>query len=232
MLLLGLTLFACAGVESSMMDTAETLGKGKLSVSNTFTMGINAPEWLKMDPEDIFDGDTVHPLQYGELKYGLNDEMDLSLRGGVQGDAQSAKLLLKKQLSKRDAISTAVVFGGAYSRIDPTYWDYWDGPEFGDIKGFEVFSADMSLLFTRRFWRVNRITLAARGSYHLLISNFKNDLREEDYIYNAGVRVNWKHEMDPIYGMIEVGIEAPLSIEDTRQVYPWMGLRAGWDFDL
>jgi len=229
MLLLGLTLFACAGVESSVMDTAETLGKGNLSVSNTFTMGINATEWLLMDPEDIFDGDTVHPLQYAELKYGLNDEIDLSLRGGLHVDAQSAKLLLKKQLSKRDAISTAVVFGGAYSRIDPIYWDYWYNDE---VKDFEVLSGDMSLLFTRRFWRVNQITLAARGSYHLLISNFKNDLREEEHIYNAGVRANWKHAIDPFYGMIEVGIEAPLSIEDTPQVYPWMGLRAGWDFDL
>ncbi|MCD8479232.1 MAG: hypothetical protein LRZ88_02720 [Candidatus Cloacimonetes bacterium] len=42
-ILVCLALYACAGVDASVMDTAETLGRGKFSVSNTFTMGINFP---------------------------------------------------------------------------------------------------------------------------------------------------------------------------------------------
>lgn len=223
-----LALYACAGVEASVMDTAETLGTGKLSVSNTFTMGINFPEWQNIDPEDIFDGDTIHPIQYPELKYGLNPQVDISLRLGMHEDAQSAKVLLKKQISKQDKVSTAVVLGGGMAKIDSRFWD----EDYDNYHGFEVLSAELHLLLTRQFWRLNYITVAARGSYHRFSTELKNSSWEVEDVYHAGMRLNLKHYMRPFYGMLELGFEAPLSIENTHQVFPWVGLRAGWDFEL
>jgi hypothetical protein len=227
-----LALYACAGVDASVMDTAETMGRGKLSVANTFTMGINFPEWQAMDPEDIFEGDTVHGMYYQELRVGINPQMDISLRGGIHDECQSGKLLLKKQINKSDKSSTAVVFGGGLAKVKPRFWDYWDDPEFEEVRSYEVLSGDIALLFTRRVLRKHFLTLAARSSYH----RFSTELKQGDWVsedvYHAGIRANAKYYVDDFYGMLELGFEAPLSIEGVRQVYPWMGLRAGWDINF
>lgn len=233
-ILVCLALYACAGVDASVMDTAETLGRGKFSVSNTFTMGINFPEWQAMDPEDIYSSDSVHPMQYQELRVGINPQMDISLRGGLHEDGQSAKLLLKKQIKKSENTSSAIVFGGGYAKAEPRFWDTdeWDTAQNLAIKHYQVLSGDLALLFTRRVLGEHYLTLAARSSYHRVSKDLKQGIGEDYDVYHAGIRANAKYYVDQFYGMLELGIEAPLSIEGARQIYPWMGLRAGWDIDF
>ena len=220
---------ACAGVDSAVMDTAETLGKGKISVSNNFTMGLNLPEWVNMNSEDIYESDTVHPLGYPELKLGLAPDLDISVRFGIVDEAKSAKLLVKKQMSKDEKVSTAIVVGGGALFGSPNYWDV---DEYGNYDSFEVYSGDLAFLLTRKLMRAHYATLAFRGSYHRFGTKFTNDTWEYEDVYNAGVRLNGKLVVDPFFGILELGVEAPLSIEDTKQVYPWMGIGAGIEFDL
>ena len=48
-----LLLSACAGVDVSVMDSAETLGKSKISVSSNLTMGIDMGEWSYEEASDL-----------------------------------------------------------------------------------------------------------------------------------------------------------------------------------
>lgn len=227
--LVSLVLFACAGVEPSMMDTAQTLGNGKSSVSSTLTLGIQAPAWMESETGQDFDMDNMYPMQYWEVKYGLTDEVDLALRAGAEDEGYNAKFLVKKQLANLDPVSTAIVAGASWGIYN---YDFQEFSENEDIKNFQISSAVMSMLLTRRLGKTNHITLAATGSYHYMKTTFYTDKEQGDNFYHAGLRLNFKKTMNPLYGMIELGFEAPLSQEDIKHVYPFVGLRAGWDFEL
>ena len=225
--LAGLLLSACAGVDASVLDTAECLGKGAMGIGMAYTLGIQVPEWLEIEAENIFDYDSVFPMQYMEIEYGVADDIDAKLRFGLTGNASTAKLLLKKQLVKEEKFSTAVVMGGGYARGNEYFWE----PTEDDGRGmdYQLLTAEGQMIITKELKKDNYLSFAIRGNYH----NYTEDAtglatRERDF-YHAGVRVNYKRYHKGFYGILELGAEAPLSVEDLQQVYPWIGLKFSWD---
>lgn len=221
-----LLLTACAGLDQTVLDTAETLGKGAVSVSQAQTMGMKMPEWVRIDPENIYDSDSAYALQYSELKLGLTDDMDLSIRGGIEDYAFSGKLLLKKQVSKTPKYSSAIVFGAGGMKANEKFWEH--PIENTDVEiDYQVLSADLQYLYTAKITYDSYVTLAGIYSVHSYKEEFMDGTSEEFFVYNAGLRANAKYIVPPFYGIFELGVEAPLSIEGFTGVYPWVGMKAG-----
>lgn len=226
-LLASLLLTACAGVDASVLDTAECMGKGKLGVGMAYTMGINAPQWLEIDGEDIYKGDTILPLQYMEIEYGVADDIDAKLRFGLTGNASTGKLLLKKQISKEDKNSTAFVFGGGYASANDRFWEPWD--DYGQQIDYQLLTGEAQMIFTKELKRNRYLSFAIRGNYHRLDEKIEGRESTQTDFYHAGLRANLKAYHKGFYVILELGAEAPLSVEDWEQIYPWGGMKFSWD---
>ncbi|MDD3536619.1 MAG: hypothetical protein PHC50_10800 [Candidatus Cloacimonetes bacterium] len=223
-------LCACAGVEPSVMDTAETLGKGRFSVSNTMTMGLNLPEWQRMDPENIFDGDTIMPASYWETQVGVRPDADLALRLAATDEMQGAKMLFKKQIAKQEKTSSAFVAALGVGKMKPRYFDADEWDSHSAVR-YELLTGEAHLLNTRKLSKDFLLTLALRGSIHQLNTSYNDGDTEQDIIYHAGVRGNIRwYLLGPFYLVWELGGEYPLSIEGARGIYPWTGFRWGMEF--
>jgi hypothetical protein len=83
-------------------------------------MGVQAPEWIEIDPENIFDSDSAALLQALDVRYGLQDDIDASVRLTAHDSGWSGKVLLKKQLNKTDKATNGCGYrGGIFGqRVD------------------------------------------------------------------------------------------------------------------
>lgn len=227
--LLLFSLSACAGFDASVLDSAKCMGKGHLSTGVLYGMGIDVPEWLQIDPEDIFDSDSAGPLQSLELKYGVQDDLDATVRFSVHGDGSAAKLLFKKQLSQEDRISTAVVVGGGFLSAGDNYWNN-SSSDFDDTQ-FRLLSAEVQLLATKDFSRNMFVTLAARGNYHSFEQEHNGYTSTREQFYHGGARINVGRSYKGFSMIFELGVEVPLSAGQIEQVYPWGGYKLAWDWN-
>lgn len=226
-LLASLSLTACAGVDASVLDTAECMGKGNMGVGMAYTMGINAPQWLEIEAEDIYQGDTVMPLQYMEIEYGLEEDIDAKLRIGLSENSSSGKLLFKKQISKEGKNSTAFVFGGGITKADQ---DFWEPDNSYDKRiDYQLLTGEAQMIFTKELKKNRHLSFAIRGNYHNLSEKIEHQDKVKSDFYHAGLRVNLKSFYKGFYGILELGAEAPLSVEGWNQVYPWIGTKFSWD---
>ena len=226
-LLASLLLTACAGVDASVLDTAECMGKGNMGIGMAYTMGINAPQWLEIDGEDIYEGDTILPLQYMEIEYGLADDIDAKLHFGLTGDASTGKLLLKKQISKVGKQSTAFVFGGGYSKTNQNFWEPVE--DYGYKIDYQLLSGEAQMILTKELRTDRYLSFAIRGNYHSLYEKIEGRESTQRDFYHGGIRVNLKRYHKGFYGIFELGAEAPLSAEGLNQVYPWIGTKFSWE---
>lgn len=223
-----LLLSACAGVDASVLDTAECMGKGTWGAGIAYTMGIRVPEWIEIDPEDIYDSNSATFLRYAEIEYGVADDIDAKLRFGIGADSNSAKLLLKKQIDKHDTQSTAIVLGGAYASANSDVWEPVE--HYGQKIEYTLYSAEAQFLLTQELSPEYDATIAVRGNFHTLQEKTEGmDLVKKEF-YHAGLRANIKRSHRGFYGIFEVGVEAPLSVDGWHQVYPWTGIKVSWDF--
>lgn len=226
-LLASLLLSACAGVDASVLDTAECMGKGNWGVGTAVTMGIRVPDWLEIDAENIFDADSAMPIRYLEVDYGAADDIDAKLRFGLSANANIAKLLLKKQISKKEKNSTALVFGGGIANANEDYWEPLD--HYGQDIKYQLLTGEAQMIFTRELPKNSYLSFAIRGNYHSLSEEIDDrEIIHRDF-YHAGLRLNYKRYYKSFYGIFELGAEAPLSVEGWNQVYPWIGMKYGWD---
>lgn len=227
-----LLLSACAGVDVSVMDSAETLGKSKISVSSNLTMGIDMGEWSYEEASDLYDEDyprdSIHPMMYPELKFGLTDDIDISMRGGPFNDPASAKLIIKKRIIKQDKYSSAIAISGGALSGAPMQWEDTNY----DSNQFRVYSGNLASLHTIKYSPRNHVTLAAIASYHDFSMKAGKDPRVRRNVYHAGVRVNWKHFVGKAFYILELGAEMPLSTHDYHQLQPWIGLGLGREHAL
>ncbi len=208
------------------MDTAETLGKGKFAVSNNITFGIDMEEWSVEEPYEDYPREYIHPMMYLEFKYGLTDDVDVSMRGGSIGDPSSAKLLIKKQLQGNDKNSTAIVFGGGLLKGKPSQWE----DAIRDVKEWQVYTANLALLHTFKFSRRFHMTMATIGSYHDFSTKLHNNTIIQDDVYHAGLRANWKLSGSSLFGILELGVEQQFMTQNDIEPQPWIGIGAGVEF--
>lgn len=226
-LLASLLLSACAGVDASVLDTAECLGKGTWGAGMAYTMAIRPPEWLNIDGEHIYDNNSVGPCQYLELEYGMADDVDTKLRLSLHPDGNTAKLLVKKQLAKDDKFSSAIVLGGGVTQVNQDLWEPYD--DYGHQVDYQMLTGELQMILTQQFKKNNFVSFAIRGNYHRLFTELQGHDRVQDDFYHGGLRVNYKRYHRGFYAILELGAEAPLSTEDWNSVYPWIGLKFSWD---
>src|SRR5690554_3033560 len=117
-LAVSLMLSACAGVDASVLDSAQCKGKGVFGSSIVYTMGINVPELIATDESDFRNTNTIIPMQFLEFEYGVQDDVDAKLRFGFQDSAASGKILIKKQMLNEAKRSTAIVAGVSAARAN------------------------------------------------------------------------------------------------------------------
>jgi len=228
-LALFLLLTACAGVDASVLDSAQCKGKGVFGASIAYTMGINAPEWLEIDPENIYDADSAGPLQYLELEYGVQDDIDAKLRLGATKDATSGKFLIKKQMQDDGKRSTAFVVGAAAVKANEDFWEPVDGSS--DKLEYLLLSSELQLLLTHTVAEGKHLTMALRGNYHQLNESRGSSDDVTHHFANAGLRLNYMRYYKGFYSVFEVGFEVPLISEELNGVYPWVGMKFGMDFN-
>ncbi len=219
---------ACAGFDASVLDSAECLGKGNISTGVVYAMGVQAPEWIEIDPENIFDSDSAALLQALDVRYGLQDDIDASVRLTAHDSGWSGKVLLKKQLNKTNKATTAVVIGGGYLWANGGYWREseidWDRIDS------KLLSGEIQFLITRQLSRSSFATIAARGNFHQFDYEYMNQTESQDF-YHAGLRLNLGRNYGGFLMMIELGLEAPLSAGEITSVYPWAGYKMAWNWN-
>jgi hypothetical protein len=220
-------LSACAGVDASVLDTAECMGKGQWGVGMAYTMGIEVPDWLEIDAQDIYASDSATLMQYAEIEYGLEEDVDAKLRFGLGVNGNSGKLLLKKQISKMGNTSTAFVFGGGVVSANEDFWEPVE--HYGQDIDYTLYSSEAQLLYTKEYKPGFFATIAARGNYHFLYEKTDDLATVKREFYHGGIRANLKRYYKGFCAIIELGAEAPLSVEGWQNVYPWAGLKVSWD---
>lgn len=230
-LLLAVILFglsACAGFDLSVLDTAKTMGKGRISTGYTYGMAMDIPGWMDIDPQDIWSADSVQPLHGIEVAYGLEDDIDATVRASAHSDGAAGKLLIKKQLHLDEKNSTAIVFGGGIISAGNRY--FHDNPDFVDRPDYLIVTGEAQLLYTIDMSEKTAITLAGRGNAHRvkIMQREQDDIFEE--IYHAGARMIVSRTINRFTAMLELGIEAPLSAGDIDSVYPWGAMKLSWQW--
>jgi len=219
-------LSGCAGFDASVLDTATCMGKGKFSTGLVYGIGINAPQWLEIDPENIFDSDSAGPLQALELKYGVQEDMDATAKMAVHVNGFSVKGLLKKQLFHENRVSTAVAIGGGYLASNGDYWK--ESFEAWDVQQSNLLSAEAQFLATREFGRNSYVTLATRANVHRFEAESDDGRTRSEDFHHAGIRLNAGRAYGGFLLMFELGLEAPLSAGEIKSVYPWAGYKMAW----
>jgi hypothetical protein len=204
------------------------MGKGHISTGIIYGMGVDAPGWLEIDPQNIFDSDSAGIVQSLEIKYGLQDDLDAAIRVSAHEAGSAGKLLLKKELHQHDRFTSAVVFGGGIVSGREDYWR--DGSDNGQDYRFQLLSAEAQLLATKDFPRNIFLTLAARGNYHQFERKLYGAETLREQFHHAGARMNIGRTYGGFTMIFELGVEVPLSAGDIDQVYPWGGYKMAWEW--
>ena len=216
-------LSGCAGFDASVLDTAETLGKDQLEIGYIYSPGIDASKWNKQESDDLGDVLSITLMQSLEVKYGIEEDLDGSLRLSASTGGFSSKALLKKQISKQDGISTAVAFGGGLIIGNENYWDN-DSSISGDID-HRLYSAEAQLLVTRVMIRDIYVTLAGKANMHWYRTKEPGFETFEETYNHGGLRLVMSRTHKGLTMMIEGGVEAPFTIENIEKAYPWGGMK-------
>mgnify|MGYP001070254371 CR=1 FL=1 len=228
-LAVSLMLSACAGVDASVLDSAQCKGKGVFGSSIVYTMGINVPELIATDESDFRNTNTIIPMQFLEFEYGVQDDVDAKLRFGFQDSAASGKILIKKQMLNEAKRSTAIVAGVSAARANNDFWEPVDG-YYHPGQSYSILSAELQGLLTRIISEGKFLTMALRGNVGQLKES--SDIFEDkitEYAH-AGVRLNYMRYYKGFYSVFEIGAETPLITNHPGTVYPWFGMKFGMDF--
>lgn len=193
LLALLLCLSACASIDGSLMDTAETLPKGHLRVSGYETTAIPAYNFItdhQNDPGNPDSEDKIYSVAALGLKlnYGLMENYELVISTDISIALNNAKLGLKYSLNRPDetfrmAIMPSVYFsnGGDEGLIDP-------GGGNGENMDYRVRGVELPLLVTYRVG-VFAVTLSPRISYNRISYRRTGEDRDWDVYesYMAGL---------------------------------------------
>jgi|GEM_PF-1870000 len=213
----------CAGFNPSILDTAQTLGKHQFEISYASSPGLDVPEWSRMDSEYMDEDTTSGAMQFWELRYGLEEDIDGSIRFSPSPNGISSKVMIKKQLSKQDKISTAVAFGGGLIIGNQNYWN--DGFDVVEDVKHRLYSTELQLLATRGLIRDIFVTLAGKANAHWYYSKKPGLETNVKEFHHAGMRLIVSRSFKGFTLLFEGGVEAPLSGGEIRKAYPWGGMK-------
>lgn len=216
-----LILSACAGFDVSVLDTAETLGKGQYEIAYAISPGIDVVEWSDRDEAETDDPPSTLSMNFLELRYGIEDDIDGSLRIIPSAEGISGKLLFKKQLFRDEEFSSAIGLGAGAMIGNRGYWDSL----YGSGSDRHAFSAQAQYMLTRNILKHSSITLAGRANMQWIYSEQPGYAEELKEFYHGGLRVVLSRTFKGLTMMVEGGVEVPFYDIYFGNVYPWGGMK-------
>jgi hypothetical protein len=225
-------------MNTSMMETAETVEAGHLKLGAEYNMGldITSTVFLEDDTSETF---TATELMVGEtygvrFGIGVTDRTELNARFWVSIGGIGGKLYAKHALTERGAgTSWAVAPGLTFVTTESDD----DGDESLDdyIAEVKTFGVEIPVIVTHRFNDVFCITGVVRYSFDSVAIAFPaesplEDIGETGFLHRLGIIVAPSLDLGIFYLRPEIGVELAGRIHGELGYAPIIGLGAGFEF--
>lgn len=231
-------LSGCAVMNTSMMETAETVEAGHLKLGAEYNMGLDLTSTIVLvgDTSETFTATELMAAEaYGfRLGLGLTDrtELNAKLWGSVGG--MGAKLYAKHALTQRGAATSWAVAPGLTFVTSAS-----DDDDEGSLEDFiaevTTFGVEIPVIVTRRFNDVFSVTGVVRYSLDSVTIAFPTGsslegIGETAFLHRFGIMGAPSLDLGVFYLRPEIGVELAGRIHGGLGYVPIIGLGAGFEF--
>ncbi|MEF3695382.1 MAG: hypothetical protein V3576_08565 [Candidatus Cloacimonadota bacterium] len=188
-------LSACATIDGSLLETAETLPKGKVRVTGYTSSVLMVHSFFSdylYDPAnpDQEEGDGTISTPGLKLNYGLTENTDLVFSTNLSNPLNNARLGLKYALNEpgetfRIALMPSVYYGNGEDAMDSDV-----GGTSNERMDYRVLGAELPLLVTYRTENAFAVTLSPRIAYNKF------------YYRRAGENLDWDIYESYVAGLV------------------------------
>ena len=234
LVVLMMLLSGCAVMNTSMMETAETveLGHPKFGVEYGYGLDLTSTMLItniETNEETAFDATGLLSLPVYGMKagIGLTNEMDINGKVWVSLGGVGSKVYLKHRLPyQSEKVAIAIMPGFTFVTTESDDENDENTIEIAEINsyGFEI-----PLLATYRVGSALAITGMARYSADF-ISIVEADINEAFMLNRFGFVGGLSLELGPLYFRPEVGVEMASQKYGTFGMAPTFAIGAGLDF--
>ncbi len=231
-------LSGCAVMNTSMMETAETVEAGHLKLGVEYNTGLDLTSTIFL-VEDTSGTFTATELMVGEaygvrLGVGLTDRTELNAKLWVSVGGVGAKLYAKHALTERDAATSWAVAPGLTFVTSES-----DDDDEGSLEDFiaevTTFGVEIPVIVTHRFNDVFSVTGVVRYSLDSVSIAFPSgspleDIGETAVLHRFGIIGAPSLDLGVFYLRPEIGVELAGRIHGDLGYVPIIGLGAGFEF--
>jgi len=231
-------LSGCAVMNTSMMETAETVEAGHLKLGAEYNMGLDLTStiFLVNDTSGTFTATELMAAEaYGfKLGVGLTDRTELNAKLWSSIGGMGAKLYAKHAFTPRGtATSWAVAPGLTF--VTSASDDDGDGSLEDFIADVTTFGVEIPVIVTHRFNDVFSLTGVARYSLDSVsiafpAGSFLEDIGETAFLHRFGIIGAPSLDLGAFYLRPEIGVELAGRIHGDLGYVPIIGLGAGFEF--
>jgi hypothetical protein len=239
---LGCTLLAtlttgCAVMNTSVMDTAETMERGHVDVGAEYSLGLDLTTavLLEDDTSESFTADRLAGSQTLGFRvgYALFDGFELRARLWASIGGAGAGLSAKYGLPMGGDRTSFAVAPGINAVTTESEGD--DGSLENWVADVSSLGVEIPLLVTYRLSGRVALTGALRYSIDVIDITFPEgsglvDLNGTFTLHRLGIVNGWTFELGPLYLQPEVGVELASQINGDLGVIPVIALGGGLKF--
>ncbi|MFH1501415.1 MAG: hypothetical protein ABIG03_00060 [Candidatus Eisenbacteria bacterium] len=232
-----LLLGGCAAMNTSVMETAETLDRGHVEVGAEYVTGLELSTTVFLeDDEETFDADGLAPAEcYGlRVGYGVTDRLELNAKLWASIGGVGWKLYAKYALTDGTAGATWAVAPGV-TRVT-TDTDDDDGGSLEEyVASVSTLGFELPLIVTHRFNESVAVSGTVRYSLDAIdiaypADSALQDLNDVYMLHRIGVVNGWTFTMGPLIFQPEIGVEMATQVNGEFGVVPVLAVGLGLEF--
>ncbi len=225
-------LSGCAVMNTSMMETAETVKPGHPKFGVEYGYGLDLTSTMlitSVDNETNFDATGLLSLPIYGMKagVGLTDKMDINGKVWISFGGVGSKIYLKHRLPYDSEKASLAIMPGL--NFVTTESDDEEGENSLDIAEINSYGFEVPFLVTYRVGDALAVTGMARYSADF-ISIAEADIDEAFMLNRFGLVGGLSLELGPLYIRPEVGVEMASQKYGNFGMAPIFALGTGFDF--
>jgi hypothetical protein len=233
-----LALTGCAVMNTSVLETAETLDPGHVKLGVEYNMGLDLTStvFLEDDTSQTFTADGLLGVEcYGaRAGVGLSERLEAGARLWVAIGGLGSKVYAKYRLpwgGEQSAYAVAPAFTYVSSESD----DEDDGGLENFIADVTSYGFELPFIATYAFNEHVSVSGVARYSVDFIGIEYPedsvlSDLSDDYVLHRVGLLNGWSFEAGALYLRPEIGVEVASQINGDLGVVPVLGLGLGLEF--
>ena len=227
----------CAAMNTSVMETAETLEKGHVELGAEYVTGLELTTAVFFEEDDeTFDADALGAVGcYGlRVGYGVTDRLELDAKLWASIGGMGWKLYGKYALTGEPSSTMWAVAPGV-NRVTTDTDDDDEGSLEDYVAAVSTFGAEIPLIVTHRFNESVAVSGTVRYSIDAIDIAYPDgspleDLNAVDTLHRVGGVNGWTFTMGPVVLQPEVGVEMASQINGDFGFVPILAAGLGLEF--